>query len=388
MLYCKERHNVLFVYKDFDVFNGLIKTFILLSKKRPSLPFDFSVCVFKNKSEKYSKIYVDNGGELINLGFRWGSNPLIIYKLCKVLKSKRPDIVHTFILKPNIFGIIAAILSKVQVIIANDLTLTDQAPTRMRRLRDKLLYKIYIKLANKTDHVICRSESIRRELKALGLRTDTSVIPPTFDFNSPESMSDITLASASKKKGELVIGTVARLSEEKRHEDLLRAFSLLEKEHKNIRLLIVGDGPLRPHLEKEAKSLGIETKTFFAGFQLDVYSYLEDMDIFVLPSRSEGAGIAIMEAMVCGLPVVASNVGGIPDIVAHNITGILFSPGDIFQLKQALAQLIGDEALRITFGQRGKKRVHELFHPDRFIERHFLLYRTILEKKRSLNPAQ
>lgn len=369
---------VLYVYKDFDIYNGLIETFLILSKKRGELPFDFEVCVFRNKKDDYSKIFKANGGTLINLDSRWGSNPLIIFRLYRLFRSNRPDVVQTFILKPNLFGILAALLANVPVVIATDLTLKDQAPTLLRRLRDKLLYKMYVGVANKASHVVCVADASRKELKELGVNVGVSVIPPPIDI---DKMNRYLVGRKDRSYGpqvEVTIGIVARLSEEKRHADLLEAFSSLSKKYPYIKLLVVGDGPLRDQLEDITQRLKIESKVSFVGFQKDVYRYLSGMDIFVLPSRTEGLPIAIMEAMVWGLPVVASRVGGIPEIVDDQVTGILFEPGSLDELRRALAQLIEDPEKRRYLGDNGRNKVCRSFHPDRFIEGHYQLYRALL----------
>jgi glycosyltransferase involved in cell wall biosynthesis len=377
----KDKLRVVYVYKDFDTYNGLIETFLIMSKKRAKLPFDFEVCVFRNKTDDHAKIFKANGGILVNLKSLWGSNPMIIFELYKLFRDSRPDIVQTFILKPNLFGIMAAVLAKVPVIIATDLTLKDQAPTRLRRLRDRLLYKIYIAVANKADHVICISEAIQKELKGLGIKVGVSVIPPPIDVDAMESRLTKLENGLGKPQGELIIGIVARLSEEKRHVDLFEAFAFLSKRFTNIKLLIVGDGPLRSRLEALARRLGIGDRAKFVGFQKDVHRYLSIMDIFVLPSRTEGAGIAIVEAMLWGLPVVASRVGGIPEIVGEQVAGLLFDPGDVGQLISALTQLIENPEKRKIFGENGRKKAYLSFHPDKFIDSHYQLYRALLNQK-------
>jgi glycosyltransferase involved in cell wall biosynthesis len=372
---------VFYVYKDFDIYNGLIEIFLILSRKKSTLPFDFEVCVFSNKKAGHAEIFRANGGILINLDSRWGSSPAIIYKLYKLFRNARPDVVQTFILKPNLFGIIAAILAKVPVVIATDLTLKDQAPTRLRRLRDRILYRIYIEVANRASQVISVSEAGRKELRGLGLNVGVSVIYPPIDIDEMNKYLTGRKARSTKPRKEVTIGIVARLSEEKRHADLIEAFSLLSKKYTGINLVIVGDGPLRCQLETLTRQLDIDGSVKFVGFQEELHTWLDGMDIFVLPSRTEGAPIAIMQAMVWELPVVASRVGGIPEIVDDEVTGILFEPGNIGELSSALAQLIEDPEKRKVFGENGKKKVYRLFHPDKFIEGHYQLYRALMNLK-------
>jgi glycosyltransferase involved in cell wall biosynthesis len=382
-----DRLKVLYIYKDFDIYNGLIETFLILSKYQVSMPFDFEVCVFKNRKNDHAKVFRENGGRLTTLKSKWGSNPLIIFKLYKLFKIKRPDIVQTFVLKPNLYGIIAALLAKVPIIVATDLTLKDQAPTRLRRLRDKFLYKIYVSLANKASHVLCVSEAGRRELIELGIRTGISVIYPPLDIDKLKNSIDYQNGPLYMHDQLATIGIIARLSEEKCHADLFEAFAILLKRFPAIKLLIVGDGPLRRNLEVMTQRLAIHESVKFVGFQKDIHLFLRKMDIFVLPSRTEALGIAILEAMAFGLPVVAARVGGIPEIVDNQETGLLYDPGNVGQLCSALAQLIEAPEKRKLLGENGKKKAHSSFHPDRFIMSHFRLYLTLMDKYRLPNLA-
>jgi glycosyltransferase involved in cell wall biosynthesis len=244
-----------------------------------------------------------------------------------------------------------------------------------------ILYKIYIEVANRASQVICVSETGRKELRGLGLNVGVSVIHPPIDIDEMNKYLTGRKDRSTRPQREVTIGIVARLSEEKRHADLIEAFSLLSKKYTGINLLIVGEGPLRSQLEALTRRLGIDGRIKFVGFQEELHSCLDGMDIFVLPSRTEGAPIAIMQAMVWGLPVVASRVGGIPEIVDDQVTGILFDPGNIEQLSNALAQLIEDPEKRKLFGENGKKKVYRSFHPDKFIEGHFQLYRALMNLK-------
>jgi len=377
----KNKLKVFYIYKDFDIYNGLIETFLILSKKKAMLPFDFEVCVFSNKKDEYSKIYKANGGILINLGSRWGSNPLILFKLYKLFRRNCPDVVQTFVLKPNLFGITAAILAKVPVVIATDLTLKDQAPNRLRRLRDKLLYRIYVGLANRADHVLCVSEAGRKQLKEFGVNAGISVIPSPIDMEETIKGYQERGDRSHKLQMKTTIGIVARLSEDKRHIDLLEAFAILSKKYPGIYLLIVGDGPLRTYLETMSRRLQIQDKVSFVGFQKDVRRYLRAMDIFALPSRTEALGMAIMEAMAWGLPVVASRVGGIPEIVDDHVTGLLFDPGNVGQLSNALSQLIEDPEKRKAFGENAREKAYQSFQPENFIDRHYQLYCSLMDQK-------
>jgi glycosyltransferase involved in cell wall biosynthesis len=137
---------------------------------------------------------------------------------------------------------------------------------------------------------------------------------------------------------------------------LLRAFAALDSPNRALQLLILGDGPQRPELESLARALGIAERTRFVGRVPNdqVVRYLHQMDIFVIPSLQESFGVAAVEASAVGLPVVASNVGGLPEVVLEGETGFLVPPADVQGLSERLAWLIADPQLRRRMGSAGR----------------------------------
>lgn len=154
-----------------------------------------------------------------------------------------------------------------------------------------------------------------------------------------------------------VIGTVGRLNEVKRQDLLVRAFARLLPAHPQARLLIVGDGPEREPLQQLATSLGIATRTTFAGYQSQTEHYLSAMDSFALSSRHEGLPLALLEAWAAGLPVVASAVGGIPQIVEHQRTGLLFENGDEAGLANGISRILDEPAFAAALASAGRAKV-------------------------------
>ena len=154
-----------------------------------------------------------------------------------------------------------------------------------------------------------------------------------------------------------VIGIVARLAQVKDHATLLEACRILVESGHEFRLLVVGDGPLRGQLEERTHFLGISKQVIFTGMREDITDLMRAMDIFCLSSLSEGISLTLLEAMACGLPIVATAVGGNPEVVVGGETGFLVKPGSPESLSERLAVLISNEQLRITMGQAGRDRV-------------------------------
>jgi glycosyltransferase involved in cell wall biosynthesis len=154
-----------------------------------------------------------------------------------------------------------------------------------------------------------------------------------------------------------VVGTVGRLTEIKRQDLLIRAFGLMLDRAPDAHLLIVGDGPLGGELRRLADSLDLGDRVHFAGYEPHPEVYLAEMDVFALSSRSEGMPLAVLEAWAAGLPVVATHVGGLPELIQDGQTGILVDTDDEAPLAEALVGLIADPSRARQLGDNGRRRV-------------------------------
>lgn len=182
--------------------------------------------------------------------------------------------------------------------------------------------------------------------------------------------------------GAIVVGTVGRLEAVKGQEQLLRAWPLVEQQAtaagRQVRLLLVGDGSRRTALESLARELGISGSVIFAGMRTDIPQLLRMMDVFVLPSLNEGISNTILEAMATGLPVVATRVGGNPELIDAQSTGYLVDAGDSERLAQAIATLVLDDARRSRMSQAARRRTVERFSLEVMVQRYDDLYREVL----------
>jgi glycosyltransferase involved in cell wall biosynthesis len=175
-------------------------------------------------------------------------------------------------------------------------------------------------------------------------------------FDGAATRSALSIPTAAP-----LVGTVGRLSEIKRQDVLLRAFALVKQRVPDAHLLLVGDGPLLADLRSLAERLGVADAVRFAGYQPHSGPLLKAMDVFALTSRSEGMPQAVIEASVMGLPVVASRVGGLPEIVEDGVTGTLFEAGDHDALAAALTRYLQDAGLRRRTGAAAAARVTARF---------------------------
>ena len=190
---------------------------------------------------------------------------------------------------------------------------------------------------------------------------------------------DIRVRERSRVTSGTVIGYVGRLSREKGVDVLIRALSTLPEAS----AVLVGDGPDRQSLESLAGDLGLATRVTFAGWQADPRPWYAGFDVFALPSRSEGLGTAAVEALLAECPVVASRVGGTPEVVIEGQTGFLVPPEDVEALAGSLAVLLGDAERRRRMGARGREFALERFGLDRMLRSYERVYDELVDGGRS-----
>jgi glycosyltransferase involved in cell wall biosynthesis len=179
-----------------------------------------------------------------------------------------------------------------------------------------------------------------------------------------------------------VIGTVAALFERKGHRFLLEGAARLQKRGFKLRYRFAGEGPEMAELRKQTVELGLEPQVSFEGFVSDVAAFLNQVDIFVLPSLYEGLGVAILEAMAAGKPIVASRVGGIPELIQHLATGLLVPPGDSEALAQAISRLVSEQDLAENLATRAREKVREEFTIEQMGRKNEAFYYELLQHER------
>ena len=168
--------------------------------------------------------------------------------------------------------------------------------------------------------------------------------------------------------GAPVVGNVAALTDHKDHATLVAAMALVRARVPEARLVIAGEGELRPELEAQARELGLRDRVVFAGFRHDLDRLLPALSVFCLSSRLEGLGTSLLDAMSYGLPVVATAAGGIPEAVEDGVSGRVVPPGDAGALAEALADLLGDDERRRAYGAAGRRRFLERFTADHMVD--------------------
>jgi glycosyltransferase involved in cell wall biosynthesis len=286
-------------------------------------------------------------------------NPIDFLRLRQNLAKIAPEIVVTHLEFSNTFGIAAALsLGRSCPLLVQFI---DNDPSQHYSLLHRLAGRL---LAPWVDVHIAISESLRRStLKTFcGRIRRIEVIPPGLDttrFNALKT--DSNHSEVFREGASRVIGAIGRLSEQKAFDVLIRAMPNLLASDANTRLLIVGDGSLRHRLEKEVETLGLSKAVKFLGLQSDPVPIYRAMDIFVLPSKHEGFGLVLAEAMAMGIPVVGTRVVGTVDAVEDGISGLLVPYGDVEALSNAILRIFSEPELRHVLIQNGRSRVRQYF---------------------------
>jgi len=279
-------------------------------------------------------------------------------RLAKFLRDQDVSVVHCHDQYSNFFSALSARAAGVPVVI-----------TSKRWLHSPLRYRIANAIGFRAStRVLANSSSVARSLEADDrLRRDRVVVIPNFvDEQAFERPSDDVTAAWRDELGlepdTLVIGVVASLSPIKDHATLLRAVSLLVPKWPRLRLVLVGDGPERESLRQLVSQVGLDDVVRFAGLRPQLPSFHFLFDVSVLSSVSEGFPNSLVEAMAAGRPIVATNVGGVPDAVREGENGLLVSPKDPEMFAAALEQLLASPQRREAMGAAGATRAREEFH--------------------------
>lgn len=301
----------------------------------------------------------------------WRDDLVAFWKLVRLIRSFRPRIVHTHTSKAGAIGRFAAIVAGV--------------PLRVHtfhghvfhgyfgRFKTRVFISIERLLGRFTDRVVAISERQRADLCDVYRvipRARCTIIPLGFDLRP--------FAGAERRRGELrralgcpegrpLIGIVGRLVPIKNHAMFLdMARRILDV--RDAGFVIVGDGELRPELERSVRERGLSERVHFLGWRRDLDVIYADLDVVVLTSNNEGTPVALIEAMAAGRPVVATQVGGVADVVEHETTGLLVPSGDVEGCAQAVLRLLADPALAERFGTEGRGRALARYGSQRLVE--------------------
>ena len=307
------------------------------------------------------------------LGKRRTADPICILKIIRLLRTRGVDLIHTHTSNGNLYGIVASWFCARCRPVATLHAYYQDVNEEAIPLRALLYpgYRLDLLLLRRACRIVAVSRSIRDRIAADGLPNPerVAVIPNGIDVSFYENHAD--RESARREFGvtanEILVGTAGRLAWVKNQALFLQACAGVFARMPQIKAILVGDGPEEGNLRRLAKELGMGERVIFAGWRNDLPRCLSALDIFVLSSRSEVAPWVLLESMALGVPVISTNVGGVPEMVENGRTGLLVPTEDAQSLAQAILSLASFPTDRNQMAGRGKDFVKDHLTEDRML---------------------
>ncbi|MCU7906632.1 MAG: glycosyltransferase family 4 protein [Candidatus Thiodiazotropha sp. (ex Epidulcina cf. delphinae)] len=314
-------------------------------------------------------------GEVIDtvheLPMRGDLDLALIWRLLRIIRRERPELVHLHSRRgADLLGGVAARLTGARTVLSRRVD-NPESP-----LAAKWKYRLY-------DRVIPISQGIAEVMLREGVPEEKLVcVRSAVDVEAFQQACDRAWFSKTFGLAEdaLVMAVVAQLIPRKGHRYLLEAMPRLLEAFPNLRLLIFGRGPLAVELEAQIAEMQLQRQVILAGFREDLPAILPCLDLLVHPALMEGLGIALLQAASAGLPIVAVDAGGMPEVVEDGVNGRLIPAGNAEALGDALRQLLADEPLRRRMGASGREKMRRHFSVERMVEGNLGVYRELLSR--------
>jgi glycosyltransferase involved in cell wall biosynthesis len=316
------------------------------------------------------------GIDLIDIPERNGFDVRTLFRLSSVIRKVRPDILHAHDYKTNVLAVLLGKLHRVRV-----MTTVHGYVTVGPKLN--FYYRVDRWALRRMDYVVAVSEDLFAALKAWNIpESRRSVVVNAID--SEQYQRRILPSEAKGKLGfnpdRLLIGAVGRLSVEKGFDQLITVADRLMRAGLNIDLIIVGDGEERDRLQNMIRTLGCTDRIQLLGHRSDTIELYEAMDIFVLSSLREALPNVVLEALAMEVPLVATRVAGVPQVIEHDSNGLLIAPGNIDELSTSLAQLAVDPELRQRLRANGRRTVEDRYSFSVRMEKIKSIYDRVLNR--------
>jgi glycosyltransferase involved in cell wall biosynthesis len=307
-----------------------------------------------------------------------------LLNLYKLFKSHRYDLVHTHSTKAGLLGRVAAWWAGVPYIVHT----IHGVPFEMNgNYRSSLYISLERLVGSVTDCVICVGDVLRQEIAAWNMvpRERLSTI-----YSGIDLAGYVPQLSAAQMKQELgigdarpIVGCIGRLSEQKAQHYLVDAIGYLTGKYPQIKLILVGDGDRRSHLERRVHDNGLSSHVLLLGDRNDIADLLNIFNVYAMSSLWEGVGRALTEAMYCGLPIVATPVNGVTELIQHEVTGLLTPTRDPNALASSIDRLIVDGNLARQMGSNARQKAEEFMGGERMIKAIEEVYRHLCRRRTS-----
>ncbi|MGI6549670.1 MAG: glycosyltransferase [Syntrophomonadales bacterium] len=298
----------------------------------------------------------------------------------RLIREQEIDLVHTHGVRANLVARMAGRAEKVPVVTTFHSVLRYDYSTSAEAAVARILTRL---TNNRTDRFIAISGAIKEDLAAMGVTPDRiEIIYNGLDVSllTPGESPDNVKKSLGITPGQRVVAMVGRLHAVKGHIYLLQAAQRIVTQHHDVVFLLVGEGPERPIIENTMRELGLEGRVIMTGFYPNISELYPVMDLLCLPSLMEGMGLVLLEAMHFGVPVVATQVGGIPEVIIDGESGLLVDPGNSRALAMAITWLLDDPGLQQQLITGGRRRAQE-FTVEKMVRHTERVYTDLIQGK-------
>jgi len=331
------------------------------------------------KSGNIAEQIEENGVEIFEIGdfngpFHWEKHK----KIQKIIDDFKPHIIHGAVFEGVTMAAINGLIKKVPIVL-----LEETSDPQNRSSKADFLLRIFSFAA---DRFIAIAPNVADYLRKTAKVASKKIITINNGVEIPRQVLDSEIQSLkngySIKEDDFVIGTVGRLfNDHKKITDIIEAIHIL-KDFDQIKLLIVGSGKDEELIKKRATDLGVHNKVIFTGYQFDTAPFYKLMDVFCIASQREGFGLVAAEAMLHQLPVIATRVGGLQNVVIDGETGILLQPHQPREIADAIKKLYYSLDLLKTYAANGYKRAIDNYTEERYVNDVISLYRELIRKKK------
>jgi len=298
-----------------------------------------------------------------------------VSRLSDFLRKNRINLIHSHNYKANFVAALVSRRNKIPFIATNHLWTKANFKLKFYEAIDAFILKYFAK------KVIAVSDEIKKDLLKAGVPIrKITVIPNGIEIKKDTSLQQDIKSKFGIQNGAIIIGVIARLSPEKGHIFLFEALREVIKSFPNVVLLVIGDGDLRRNLEEKVCELGLDKNVIFTGYQRNMQEIYPALDIVVQPSLREGIPITILEAMSYGKAIVATDVGGVGNLIHNKETGLLVSPGLSQGIKEAIEALCADTQLRKQLGENARRFVCENYSLENMANSYRRIYEQVLSE--------
>ena len=349
------------------LYGGALQVFYLIQDLSKKSVQNVLICSVSSdlvvKAKPFSKVYDLQMKSDLDIG--------LLIKFVKIIKFEKPDIIHLH--SRRIAEVLGGISAKVCGV---PCVLSRRVDNKEKKLLIYFKYSMY-------KRIIAISEGIKTVLTDQGIEEKKIIcVKSAVEINLYSKPIDkrIFRKQLHLEPNVFLIGMIAQFIHRKGHDQLVYAVKNLKSEFKNIRVLLYGQGPLFSKIKKLVFKLNMQDNFHFMGFIKDLENHIGGLDLIVHPAEKEGLGVSLLQATTAKVPIVASNVGGIPEVVENNTNGFLVPPRNHKLLQQAIKKMILDPNLRINFGLKGNKLARKKFSINTMSEGNLNVYKEILRQ--------